>query len=185
MNEKRKARLGTAGVVAAGAVLLLVLSACAKSTTPSSGGAATAAAQTSGGLTVSTTQVSGVGTALVDPNGAVLYYLATEKPGSIMCTGSCAALWPPLVLPSGTTSASAGSGVTGKLGTIQRPDGGTQVTYNGKPLYTFVSDKNPGDATGQGVQHFFVAVASGSGNSGGGNSGSGNSKGGGGGGYGY
>ncbi|MGZ4126357.1 MAG: COG4315 family predicted lipoprotein, partial [Actinomycetota bacterium] len=78
--------------------------------------------------------------------------------------GSCATNWPPLLLPSGVKSATGGSGVdASKLGTIKRPDGGTQVTYNGKPLYLFISDKSPGQATGQGVAGFSVITASGSG----------------------
>jgi predicted lipoprotein with Yx(FWY)xxD motif len=57
-----------------------------------------------------------------------------------------------------------------KLGTIDRPDGGTEVTYNGMPLYLYVGDKSPGQANGQGVGGFFAVTASGasSGSSGGG-----------------
>jgi predicted lipoprotein with Yx(FWY)xxD motif len=47
--------------------------------------------------------------------------------------------------------ASAGRGVTGKLGTIKRSDGSTQATYNGHPLYTYVGDHTPGQATGNGL----------------------------------
>ena len=102
-----------------------------------------------------------------------LYYLKTETPGKIMCTGSCATVWPPLLLPSGVMSAAAGSGVdASKLGTIARPDGGMQVTFDGKPLYLFASDTSSGQATGQGVEDFFVVSASGSG-SGSGSTGSG------------
>jgi predicted lipoprotein with Yx(FWY)xxD motif len=182
MAGMRMGGVRSVGIVAIGALLLL--SACAKSTPTASGGGSTTAAAQSGGVTVGTTNVSGVGTVLTDPQGMVLYYLKTEKPGNIMCTGSCATAWPPLVLPSGTSSATAGDGVTGKLGTIERPDGGgTQVTYNGSPLYTFAGDK-AGEASGQGVASFYAVVASGSGNSGGSNSGD-NSGGGGGYGGGY
>jgi predicted lipoprotein with Yx(FWY)xxD motif len=41
--------------------------------------------------------------------------------------------------------------VAGKLGAIQRPDGGRQVTYGGLPLYTYSQDTQPGDAKGDGV----------------------------------
>ena len=47
-----------------------------------------------------------------------------------------------------TGTPSAGPGVTGKLGTIKRSDGNTQVTYNGHPLYTYVGDTAPGQAFG-------------------------------------
>jgi predicted lipoprotein with Yx(FWY)xxD motif len=47
--------------------------------------------------------------------------------------------------------ATAGAGVTGKLGTIKRSDGSTQATYNGHPLYTYVGDSAPGQAKGNGL----------------------------------
>ena len=48
------------------------------------------------------------------------------------------------------------SGVTlsGKLGTITRSGGVTQVTYNGHPLYTFKADTTPGQANGNGMDGF-------------------------------
>jgi predicted lipoprotein with Yx(FWY)xxD motif len=140
-------------------VALMLLSACAKSTTPSAG-----SPPETGSAAISTASISGVGTVLVDAKGLTLYYLTTETPGKIMCIGSCASAWPPLLLPTGATSATAGSGVEAKkLGTITRPDGGTQVTYNGMPLYLFASDKSPGQATGQGVEGFNVVTATGMG----------------------
>jgi predicted lipoprotein with Yx(FWY)xxD motif len=45
----------------------------------------------------------------------------------------------------------AGSGVTGKLGTITRQNGSTQATYNGHPLYTYKGDTAPGQNKGNGV----------------------------------
>jgi predicted lipoprotein with Yx(FWY)xxD motif len=79
-----------------------------------------------------------------------------------------------LLLPASVSSATAGSGVSAsKLGTISRPDGGTQVTYGGMPLYLFVSDQDPGQATGQGVAGFHVVTPSGSGSTSGGSGSSG------------
>jgi predicted lipoprotein with Yx(FWY)xxD motif len=142
---------------------LMLLSACGKSTTSSAGGGGGSAGQT-GSTTVSTASVPGMGTVLVDARGFTLYVLSTETSGKIMCTGSCATAWPPLLLPGGVTSATAGTGVSAsKLGTIKRPDGGTQVTYNGMPLYLFTSDQSAGKATGQGVAGFSVVTVTGSG----------------------
>jgi hypothetical protein len=61
-------------------------------------------------------------------------------------------------LTRATTSAVAGSGVTGKLGFVIRPGGGIQVTYDGLPLYTYSSDSTPGQANGQGIQGVWFAV---------------------------
>jgi hypothetical protein len=37
------------------------------------------------------------------------------------------------------------------IGTLKRPDGAMQVTYNGHPLYYYVKDRGAGKATGQDV----------------------------------
>jgi predicted lipoprotein with Yx(FWY)xxD motif len=162
MAKIRRNEVRSVGIVAIAGVMLL--SACASKTAsnPGSGGSS-GSSGASGSVTVSSKSVTGVGDVLVDTQGMTLYYLKTETPGKIMCTGSCATAWPPLLLPAGAASATAGSGVdASKLGTIARPEGGTQVTFDGKPLYLFASDTSSGQATGQGVADFFVVSASGS-----------------------
>lgn len=156
----------------ASAATLIALSACAKNAGPSSGGGSSTSAH-AGSVIIGTKSVPGAGTVLVDSSGLTLYELASESGGTIMCTGSCATTWPPLLLPAGVSSATAGSGVsTSQLGTISRPDGGTQVTYEGMPLYLFVSDQSPGQDAGQGVEGFQVATPSGSGSTSGSGAGS-------------
>jgi predicted lipoprotein with Yx(FWY)xxD motif len=60
-------------------------------------------------------------------------------------------------------SATAGDGLTGVVGTIARPDGSTQVTYDGRPLYYFAKDTAAGDVKGQDVgEIWFVAAVDGS-----------------------
>ena len=100
---------------------------------------------------VKTGVVPGLGTVLVNGQGFTLYVFAPDiQSGTSKCYGRCAQAWPPLVLPSGVTQAPAGSGVQeALLGTTQRTDGTVQVTYNKWPLYTWVIDSAPGDATGQ------------------------------------
>ena len=145
-------------LVAAGATLMLALAACSYGT--GSPGASSPGASSGGGgggavtLTVSHTSA---GDSLAGANGMTLYVDTKEQNGTIACTGGCAQAWPPLV---GT--ATAGSGVTGSLGTITRPDGSVQVTYNGAPLYYYATDAAAGDATGQGVGGiWFIAAPSG------------------------
>jgi len=73
------------------------------------------------------------------------------------CTGACAQAWPLLTVPAGTTP-KAGAGVTGTLGTTMSGSD-LVVTYNGKDLYTFLSD-SPGQVTGDGVAGFSVVKVS-------------------------
>lgn len=91
-----------------------------------------------------------VGSVLTGPNGKTLYYFTTDTPTSTSCTGQCAVVWPPLVVPAGTQPALA-SGVSGTLGTVSRPDGSTQVTYKSHLLYYYQGDTAPGQDKGQGV----------------------------------
>ena len=146
--------------------MLLILTACSKGATSnagagSGGGGGSESPVPAGPVKVSTTSIAGLGSVLVDSNGMTLYYDDQESGGAIVCTGSCASIWPPLLLPSGTSAPKAGSGVdASKFGTIDRPDGGTQVTYAGMPLYLFTGD-TAGQATGQGFEDFFAVTASG------------------------
>ena len=89
-----------------------------------------------------TTTIGGT-TVLTNAKGFTLYSFAPDTPTTSKCYGSCAALWPPV-----TGTAAAGSGLPGRVGTIKRTDGSEQLTYNGHPLYTYVGDSAPGQATG-------------------------------------
>jgi predicted lipoprotein with Yx(FWY)xxD motif len=93
-----------------------------------------------------------VGMVLVDSKGFTLYDFHKDKGGQSACYGACAEGWPPL-LTKGEPQPSNGASA-GKLGTTKRKDGTTQVTYAGHPLYTFVGDKKPGEATGNDVSAF-------------------------------
>jgi hypothetical protein len=42
-----------------------------------------------------------------------------------------------------------------KLGTVGRPDGTTQVTLDGRPLYTFSFDHSAGEVNGDGTKDSF------------------------------
>ena len=87
-------------------------------------------------------------TILVNRRGLTLYSLSAERRGKFICTdGYCLSLWTPLLVARGTTP--TGSSF---LGTVRRPDGRTQVSYRGLPLYTFKEDHKPGDARGNGFK---------------------------------
>ena len=104
---------------------------------------------------VRTGTVKGLGTVLVDGKGMTLYLFVPDKQlAKSTCYGACAQAWPPLLLPAGVTSPLAGPGAQSSLlGTTHRSDGTTQVTYNKWPLYLWVGDSQPGQATGQGINN--------------------------------
>jgi predicted lipoprotein with Yx(FWY)xxD motif len=92
-----------------------------------------------------TTRIHGI-SVLTNSSGYTLYWFAPDSPSRSTCYGTCAVYWPPVI-----GSPVAGSGVTGKLGAIMRTGGATQVTYDGHPLYTYVGDSAPGQATGNDI----------------------------------
>jgi predicted lipoprotein with Yx(FWY)xxD motif len=95
---------------------------------------------------------SRLGSILVDSKGITLYDFVKDKGGASSCYGACAALWPPLITKG---KPHAGSGVRASLlGSAKRKDGKLEVTYNHHPLYYFVTDRKPGQTTGQGVNQF-------------------------------
>ncbi len=101
---------------------------------------------------VKATDISGVGRALVDDNGTTLYMFQRDARNDSSCYGACASIWPP-VLTDGKPKAESGVAAS-KLSTYRRDDGGTQVTYNGHPLYYYQADTGAGDAYGQAISQF-------------------------------
>jgi predicted lipoprotein with Yx(FWY)xxD motif len=87
-------------------------------------------------------------TVLTDTKGLTLYTLVGETNGKFICTtATCLKAWPPLLVTPGTTP----KGPV-KLGTIKNPEGKTQVTFKGMPVYTFEGDSKKGEANGEGLK---------------------------------
>ena len=139
---KRMAAIGAVATIA------LPLAACAKSGAAASGGE----------LVIGSKSVSSLGSVLVSPKGLTLYHMTPESASKIVCTGQCTSIWPPLLVPSGDSGASGGSGVSGSFGTVQRPGGEMQVTFDGMPLYTYSGDTGPRQGNGQGIGGVWFAV---------------------------
>jgi predicted lipoprotein with Yx(FWY)xxD motif len=131
-------------------VLALGLAACGGNNSSDSASAANG----SGSETVATKSIAGAGDVLVDSSGAALYTNNMDRGSKIACTGECAGIWVPLAAPSSGKPTSSDSSVQDELGVVSRPDGSSQVTMNGKPLYSFVQD-SPGQVTGDGVSDSF------------------------------
>jgi predicted lipoprotein with Yx(FWY)xxD motif len=160
VKGKKLRRIGSATGLATGlAAVALTVAACGSSasstaqSTPAAGGSTTqtsAAAQGSGGAaaggaSVLTATVNG-NKVLTNAKGFVLYWFAPDTSTTSNCSGSCATYWPPVTGP-----VTAGTGVTGTLGTITRSDGTKQATYDGHPLYTYAGDTAPDQAKGNGL----------------------------------
>jgi predicted lipoprotein with Yx(FWY)xxD motif len=102
--------------------------------------------------TIKATQVGTLGRVLVDKNGKTLYMFVKDPPRKSTCFGACLSIWPAVLTDA---APHAGSGVDeGKLSTITRADGSTQVVYDGHALYYYQGDPTPGDTHGQGVNQF-------------------------------
>jgi predicted lipoprotein with Yx(FWY)xxD motif len=104
-----------------------------------------AAPATAGTGSVLKTATIGGTTVLTNAKGFTLYSFAPDTPTTSKCYGSCAAYWPPVTV---TGSAAAGRGLPGRVATIRRTNGSLQLTYNGHPLYTYIGDSAPGQASG-------------------------------------
>ena len=114
------------------------------------GGSSADAASASAAKLVSAKAISGM-TVLVNSRGRAVYSPSQEKTGTIKCTGSCTSVWPPV--KAGSAKARRDSGV-GHLGTVTRSNGRKQLTYKGRPLYTF-KPEGAGKVTGDGVKDSF------------------------------
>lgn len=162
-NLKTHRRGWRAAAVLVFASLLLVACGSSSNTSGSSGttgqtsnpyGAQTGGSSPSApsGPAVVMTKTGSAGTYLTDGSGKSLYLFAADSGGKSVCTGGCAAAWPPLTT---TGKPTAGSGATASmLTTFTRSDGTTQVVYNGHPLYYYAADTAAGQTSGQGLNQF-------------------------------
>jgi len=170
-------------LTACAAAAVMLLAACG-------GGSSTSATATPAGTVLHTATAPAGSTVLVDAHGKTLYAADQEAAGHVKCTGACLQFWHPLTTTMHTPRAAGLP--SARLGTVQRTDiGAAQVTFDGKPLYTFQLDTAAGATKGDGFMdafggtsfdwHAVTVDGSSAGTSTGGSGGSG----GGGGGYGY
>lgn len=85
-----------------------------------------------------------LGNVMVDQNGMTIYTFDKDEPGKSNCYNKCAVNWPPL-------TAGADAKPEGDWTIVDRTDGTKMWAYDGKPVYLWIKDSQPGDVTGDGV----------------------------------
>jgi len=136
------------GELAVAIVGLLVLAGCG-----AAGNTAAASGPSASGTTVTVRDAGGM-KVLATSSGQTLYASEQEK-GMVLCRSSaCVAVWKPLTVPAGQEPTSSG-GVAGHLSTLNRQDGSRQVSFGGRPLYTFSFDHSAGQVNGDGQKDSF------------------------------
>jgi predicted lipoprotein with Yx(FWY)xxD motif len=97
-----------------------------------------------------TVRKTSIGYVLATSTGMTVYWYSNDVKGSgkSECSGGCLQAWPAV---TGTPAGPADLTLIGQLGTITRPGGVVQATYDGYPLYTYANDTAPGQTTGNGV----------------------------------
>jgi predicted lipoprotein with Yx(FWY)xxD motif len=164
-DERRRERAGqmTTGWPPSARVpirLAMALGVSVLATACSSGGGQQAPGTPAGNSTANGSAVGTViathsgpgGTYLTNGAGRAVYLWTADNLNKSACSGACAAAWPPVPAEGKVTV--TGRGKASDLGTITRPDGTTQVTYDGHPLYYFAGDSGPGQTSGQGSDGF-------------------------------
>jgi predicted lipoprotein with Yx(FWY)xxD motif len=106
----------------------------------------------SGAAVLTVASAPKVGAILVDAQGFTVYDFHRDRGAKSSCYGACAKVWPPVTTEGAPQSGEGAS--SSKLGTTKREDGTMQVTYAGRPLYTYTSDQKPGEANGQDIDSF-------------------------------
>jgi predicted lipoprotein with Yx(FWY)xxD motif len=129
-----------------------VVASSAASAAPLAGGVAS-------GVELAVREAPGLGTVVADGQGYTLYRFDqdTPRPPAASCVAECARTWPPVVAdPEGALEL---EGVDqSAIGFVQRPDGDSQVTIAGWPVYRYSGDTVPGATTGQGVDDTWFAI---------------------------
>jgi|SRR5579862_1214226 len=120
-------------------------------------GAAFAATRGMGMGTIVYLHSSSLGKVLSTSTGRVLYLNTGDGYKVTHCTGPCAQTWLPLKTLGKPLSGNM-SVKQSLLGTLTRPNGAIQVTYNGHPLYRYSGDTKAGQTSGEGTDGAWFAV---------------------------
>jgi predicted lipoprotein with Yx(FWY)xxD motif len=125
----------------------LLLAACGGGAQEASDGGGESQPEAAATVEVATADVGDI---VVDSEGMALYmFVPDQEGGEPTCYDDCAQTWPALEADGEPT---AGDGLEQSLlGTVERTDGTTQVTYNDLPLYLYAGDEAAGDTNGQGI----------------------------------
>jgi predicted lipoprotein with Yx(FWY)xxD motif len=132
-------------MTAAAGALALALAACGGN---GDDGSETDAGNTPSGAAIVSVQDVDGSDVLVDSEGRTLYTADVEKGGNILCVDACTAFWEPLEASSDDAQ-QASDNLGAKLGVVERPEGDTQLTFDGLPLYTF-TEEDAGQLEGDG-----------------------------------
>ncbi len=101
---------------------------------------------------IGTAKVPQLGTVLVNGHGQVLYMFAPDDRSKVACNAACQKVWLPDVAPKKGVAKAIGGARQSLIGSGRNPaDGRRIVTYDGWPLYKYVLDTRPREATGQNV----------------------------------
>jgi predicted lipoprotein with Yx(FWY)xxD motif len=153
-------RISRRALAALSPLTALLVAACGSATSAAPGAAygtdlaSTSASASTAPMTPAkdtlTVRKTKIGYVLANATGRTVYWYGHDVKGSgkSSCTGACLSAWPAV---TGMPTAASGVMLSGKLGSITRPGGVVQATYNGYPLYTYAADMAPGDTTGNGV----------------------------------
>ncbi len=109
-------------------------------------------------LNIQVLQTTNLGSFLADSKGRPLYVFNGDTTNQSTCYGACAQEWPPVLVNSGVQPILSVGVHIEMVGTIQRTDGTTQMTYNGKPLYFNAKDHATGDISGQGDDNAWFVI---------------------------
>jgi predicted lipoprotein with Yx(FWY)xxD motif len=96
-----------------------------------------------------------LGEVLARADKQAIYVWNKEPKGKIRCTGACAKVWPPVLVNVGVVVPMHLKGVMGEFGTIRRPGGKRQLTFNRRALYTYAHEK-PGQVLCNNVDSWFA-----------------------------
>jgi predicted lipoprotein with Yx(FWY)xxD motif len=152
------------------ALVLATAVACSSSASPSTSSTATTTTTTTATSGATTTTSAAAAALAVTTNSSLGQIVTTgagrtvyrydadsSNPSKSNCTGTCASLWPPVVVTGNGRPAVTGIS-SSMLGEITRSDGGKQLTLDGWPLYTYAGDTAAGTADGQGSGGTWWAV---------------------------